>query len=79
MSFTLINKYVIVRLIVIQMISHDSIKYSYCIAHIFNKFTNFFCGEIYTCFITFQVYIEIPSTFYHHTDSQILVHIACSY
>ncbi len=35
MSFSLINQYIIV----IQMISHDIIKYSYCITHIFNKFT----------------------------------------
>ncbi len=53
MSFTHMNQYIIL----IQMISHDSIKYSYCITHIFNKFTNLFCGEIYTCFIAFQVYI----------------------
>ncbi len=25
-----------------MLISHDSIKYSYCITHIYNKFTNFF-------------------------------------
>ncbi len=53
MSFTLTNQYIIV----IQMISHASIKYSYCITHIFNKFTNFFCGDISTCFIAFRVYI----------------------
>ncbi len=35
MSFPLINQYINV----IQMISHDTIKYSYCITHIFNKFT----------------------------------------
>ncbi len=46
MSFTHINEYIIV----IQMISHDSIKYSYCITHIFNKFTNFFSArETTTC------------------------------
>ncbi len=53
MSFPLINQYINV----IQMISHDTIKYSYFITHIFNKFTNFFGGDIYTCFIAFRVYI----------------------
>ncbi len=53
MIFTLIIK----NIIVIQMISHDSIKYSYCITQISNKFTNFFCGNIYTYFIAFWVYI----------------------
>ncbi len=53
MSFRIINQYIIV----IQMISHDSIKYSYCITHIFNTFTNIFCGDIYICFIAFPVYI----------------------
>ncbi len=51
MSFPL-NQYIIV----IQ-VSHDHIKYSYCITYIFNKFTNFFRGDIYACFMAFQVYI----------------------
>ncbi len=54
MSFTLINQYIIV----IQMISHDSIKYSYCITHILKKITNFFRGDIYTCFIAFNYSIQ---------------------
>ncbi len=43
MSFPLINQ----NIIVIQMISHDSITYSYCITHIFNNLTNFIAFQVY--------------------------------
>ncbi len=62
---------------VIQMISHDHIKYSYFITHIFNKFTNYFCWDMFHCIS--GVHLISPLTFYHRTDSQIMVHIACSY
>ncbi len=58
-------------IIVIQMILHDSIKYSYCITLIFNQFTNFFVatsihvslhfGCAFSVHLIFPYYISVGS------------------